>query len=286
MPDRPDPTITRSPDVYAWRDDGSKTDIWIFEEWLGDDDLDEGDYHHVLPASRTDLGGPGSGHHGHAGVPGQRGGSAPGEGGARTVEAIDDEMDAVTDAALKAGAEDSPEYTEAIQRLQAERNAAQQSGRLAGPREQRQADTEGTKGVTFTKSDAAGIEKVGVKKDGGHVVITTSPVSKDTLTHVLGRRDAGDVAGQMIEDMPGDLRVEWKPATADNEDDVAVRLQVTRRPDKQGGVFEFPSDVRPPCRWDVERPSRVVRVAEEGTGAGHREGGPGGQLPDLSGDGR
>jgi ADP-ribosyltransferase exoenzyme len=31
---------------------------------------------------RRDLGGPGSGHHGHAGIPGQRGGSAPAEGGA------------------------------------------------------------------------------------------------------------------------------------------------------------------------------------------------------------
>ena len=33
------------------------------------------------PSPRKDLGGAGSGHHGHEGVPGQRGGSAPGKGG-------------------------------------------------------------------------------------------------------------------------------------------------------------------------------------------------------------
>jgi hypothetical protein len=61
--------------------DGSQKDDWIWEELLGDDDLDEGPYRHILGEEPRNLVGTDkSGNWGHEGRPGEVGGSAPGKG--------------------------------------------------------------------------------------------------------------------------------------------------------------------------------------------------------------
>lgn len=72
----------READMYSVAEDGTKTDAWIMDELLGDDDLPDDEYTHVIGGeARTDLGGQGSGNFGHSGRPGEIGGSGPGGGG-------------------------------------------------------------------------------------------------------------------------------------------------------------------------------------------------------------
>lgn len=46
--------MTAKSDLYSLTPDGTRTDEWVLDELLGDDDLDEGEYRHVIPA-RTEL---------------------------------------------------------------------------------------------------------------------------------------------------------------------------------------------------------------------------------------
>jgi hypothetical protein len=45
------PDVPRESDFYSVEPDGRKTDQWIFDELLGDDDFEEGEYRHVLGAA-------------------------------------------------------------------------------------------------------------------------------------------------------------------------------------------------------------------------------------------
>jgi hypothetical protein len=139
IPERP------QADLFSREEDGTKTDVWVMDELLGDDPV-HSDYHHVLDEGPVHLGGAGSGNFGHRGRPGEVGGSAD-------------------------------------------------------------AGTAGTTGLTFTKQPNNDIWEA-TKKDGG-VVRMVIGGEEQVLTHVFGPHDPRTIAGQMLEDVPGDLRVTW-----------------------------------------------------------------------------
>ena len=41
-------------DLMGVEPDGTCTDVWVLDELLGDDALDEGAYRHVIPSSQSD----------------------------------------------------------------------------------------------------------------------------------------------------------------------------------------------------------------------------------------
>ena len=41
-------------DIMGVEPDGTRTDVWVLDELLADDDLDEGDDRHVIPSARRD----------------------------------------------------------------------------------------------------------------------------------------------------------------------------------------------------------------------------------------
>jgi hypothetical protein len=92
------------------------------------------------------------------------------------------------------------------------------------------AKTEGTQGLKFrelTEDErdefaVMAAAKVGEKKDGGKVVVNTNvkgTASPAVVTaKVFGKRDPADVAGQILEDMPGNVRVSWQEVPSNGKD--------------------------------------------------------------------